>query len=218
MGKKNDEQKETKYQKELAKVAANQWNDYQDTFVPVENEYIRRTKSMGDKSQYDKVSGNVNTSFNSSYDEAGKQVDRGLAAAGVNPASGKASGAQTNLIEDKLGKENQTTSAGQHNATQRYTGNMKNVVAIGKGQEAQATAGLQDISAASGRKASSDAIAEANKVSLPAAAVGLGASTLASNPEWTKNAYNVVKGGLSNATGGTTMPADNNVGYGLANA
>ena len=218
MGKKSDEQKETKYQKELAKVAADQWNDYQDTFVPVENEYIRKTKHMGDESQYDKVAGDINSSFNSSYDEAGRQVDRGLAAAGVNPASGKASGAQTNLIEDKLGKENQTTSAGQHNATQRYTGNMKNVVAIGKGQQAQATAGLQDISAASGRKASSDALYEANKVSLPAAAVGIGTSVMASNPEWTKNAYSAVKGGVNNAVGGTTLPADNNVGYGLANA
>ncbi len=154
---------------------------------------------MGDESQYGKVAGDVNTSFNSSYDEAGQKVDQGVAAAGVTPSSGKASSAQNDLIEDKLGKENESTSAGQHSATQRYTGDLQNIVAIGKGQEAKATAGLQDIAAASGRKASNDAIVEANKVSLPAAALGVAGSAAANNPQWTKNAYNSTKVGLSNA-------------------
>ncbi|HDM8198742.1 TPA: hypothetical protein P0E36_004926 [Vibrio harveyi] len=218
MGKGADKQKETSYQKAQAEIFAKEWNDYQDTFVPVENEYMRRAKNMGSEDQYSKVAGDVNTSFNSSYDEAGHQVANGLSKAGVNPSSGKAASAQTNLLEDKLGQENQATSAGQHNATQRYTGNMKNVVAMGKGQQVEATRGLNDIAEASGRRAANKAITEANSVSIPAAIAGAGASALANNPKWTKNAYNAIKGGLNNATGGTTLPADNNVGFGLANA
>lgn len=209
MGKGPEKVKETAYQKELAKTAANEWNRYQDVFVPIENIYKAQTQDMNDDSQYTKTAGNVNQSFNSSYSKAAEQTRLGLSSAGVNPASGKASAAQTELIEDGLGKENQATSAGQHNTTQRFTGNLQNVVAMGKGQEVRSMAGLNDIAAASGRAAENAARNKASELSIPAAAVGLGASVTAANPEWAKSAYSTIKGGFQNMTGGESLGANN---------
>lgn len=209
MGKGPEKVKETSYQKELAKTAANEWNRYQDVFVPVEDNYISQARSMGDESNYETVSGDVNKSFNSSYSKAGEDARKTLYSSGVNPASGKAVSVQNDLAEDQLARESQATSAGQHNATERYTGNLQNVVAMGKGQQTKSIGSLQDIASASGREASQAAFNRANEISYPAAAVGLGASAMAANPKWTKNAFSTVKGGLSNLVGGNSMEANN---------
>ncbi|WJT09290.1 hypothetical protein [Vibrio harveyi] len=183
----DNEVKETSYQKELARVASQEWNRNQDVFVPLQNQYIEYSHSMGEKPFYDKVADDTSLAFTSKYGEAQKQANKRLAAAGVDPTSGKAQAVNNELIQDKLGNENQATSQGQQDQTTAYTGNLANVAAMGRGQQTQAVNSLQDVANASGRRAEQNAINKANELSIPGAVAGVGASIAANNPDWFNN-------------------------------
>ncbi|MCE7567529.1 hypothetical protein LZS85_15505 [Aliivibrio fischeri] len=191
MGKGPDKVEETEYQKELARTAAREWNRQQEVFVPLENRYINQVQQMSDESNYEQVSGDVNTSFNSAYENQRQRARKQLSASGINPNSGKAATVQNDLTQDQLAKESQAAGAGQVDATRRYLGHMSNVMAMGKGQETRSIAGLNDIAAASGRKANQDAINKANEVSLPAAAVGAATAGLSTKggQEWASSLF-----------------------------
>ncbi|EIP0122402.1 hypothetical protein LRL27_004081 [Vibrio alginolyticus] len=178
MGKGPEKAKPTADQIAAAEVAAKEWNRYQEVFVPIENEYMRITETMGDEANYEKIAGAANTTSNSATSAAVNQTQKQLSASGFNPSSGKASSASNDIVSGANANEVQTAAQGQHNVTERYTGNLQNVVSMGRGQATQATAGLNDIAAASARKANQAAIDEANAVSIPAAVAGTGVSLL----------------------------------------
>ncbi|EJG1613418.1 TPA: hypothetical protein ACPJZQ_003858 [Vibrio alginolyticus] len=178
MGKGPEKAKPTADQIAAAEVAAKEWNRYQEVFVPIENEYMRITEKMGDEANYEKIAGAANTTSNSATSAAVNQTQKQLSASGFNPSSGKASSASNDIVSGANANEVQTAAQGQHNVTERYTGNLQNVVSMGRGQATQATAGLNDIAAASARKANQAAIDEANAVSIPAAVAGTGVSLL----------------------------------------
>lgn len=179
-----NEVKETSYQKELAKVAADEWNRYQDVFVPIENQYIEKVNSMGEEPKYKQVAGDVGLNYQSNFQKARATTSKNMAAAGIDPTSGKSASAQNELVQSQLTGENQAASQGQHDTTAAYTGNMSNVVASGRGQKTQAVNSLQDIAVASGSKARSEAYNKASEVSIPGAALGVAGSVAAANPEW----------------------------------
>lgn len=180
----DNEVKETAYQKELAKVAADEWNRYQDVFVPIENEYINKVNAMGEEPKYKQVAGDVGLNYQSNFDKARSATEKNMAAGGVNPTSGKASSAQNELVQSQLTGENQAASQGQHDTTASHLGNMANVVASGRGQQTTAVNSLQDIATASGSKARNEAYNKANEVSVPGVALGVAGSAAAANPEW----------------------------------
>lgn len=167
---------ETKEQKQYAKIAAEQWNRYQDAFVDVENEFIRQVKGMGDEINYDKITGAANTTSNSAASDALKEVQKGLSSRSINPNSGKATSLTNDIITGASNRESQTAAQGNHNVTQRYVGNLQNVVSMGQGQKTVATAGLSDIATASGQTARNNAMIEASEASIPAAAAGIAAA------------------------------------------
>ncbi|EGQ8082178.1 hypothetical protein BC490_03435 [Vibrio parahaemolyticus] len=196
MSKGAEEVKPTADQIAAAQVAAKEWNRYQDVFVPVENEYAHITQTMGDEANYERIAGAANTTANSATSSAVNQTQKQLSASGFNPSSGKASSATSDIISGSNADEVQTAAQGQHNVTERFTGNLQNVVAMGRGQATQATAGLNDIAAASAHKANQAAINEANAVSIPAAVVGAGTSLLTGTKEG-KELLSSAKQGLS---------------------
>lgn len=180
----DNEVKETAYQKELAKVAADEWNRYQDVFVPIENEYINKVNEMGKEPKYKKVASDVGLNYQSNFQNARSATEKNMAAGGVDPTSGKASSAQNELVQSQLTGENQAASQGQHDATTSRVGHMANVMASGRGQQATAVNSLQDIAAQSGTKARNEAYSKANEVSVPGVALGVAGSAAAANPEW----------------------------------
>ncbi len=189
MSKGPEKVKETAAQSRAVKNAGNEWNRYQDVFVDVENRYKDIAEKMGDEGNYEQIAGAANTTANSATAAAVDQTEKGLASRGINPNSGKATTAINDIVTNSANNESQTAAQGEHNVTERYTGNLQNVMAMGQGQKTTATAGLNDIAEASGRKARADAINEANAVSIPAAVVGTGASLLAG----TEAGQNMVK-------------------------
>ncbi|MGF1835124.1 hypothetical protein [Photobacterium sanguinicancri] len=178
MGKSAGKVEETEYQKALGQTAGKEWNRYLDVFVPVENEYKRQAGNMNSKDTYNQVSGDVNLNATVANDAASKRVEHSLNASGINPNSGKATGAGVGLSTSNMENQDQVAAQGQHSATERYIGNQQNVVAMGQGKKTTVTAGLQDIAQASGRKAINAANNEANRISIPATIAGGAAAGL----------------------------------------
>ena len=214
-----DEVEETEYQKELAKQASAEWDRYQEVYVPLENKYIQDVQKLGSEQTYKDMAGDVNTSYQKSFTEAGDQQRKQLAAAGVDPSSGKSQAARVEMADAQAGGASDATSKAQHNVSQAYTGGLSNVVAMGKGQQTQATAGLQDISQASLNEASQDAILKSQEMSIPGAILGAGAAYTVNNPEQVSSMFSPE--GLSLASGTSSVgdgvsTMQNKPGYGVA--
>lgn len=92
--------KPTAQERALAKDAAAKWNDYVERYVPVENEFVERTKASDDKVAA--AQGMVNADANMAHAQAAEQARAGLASQGAAPGSGRAALSQTSL-EDARG-------------------------------------------------------------------------------------------------------------------
>lgn len=182
MGGGTDAPEETQYSKELAAIAEKEWNKYQTQYVPVEDQYMASVEKMGEEQTYKDIAGDVATGYQKSFGEAAQEQSKQLSAAGVDPSSGKARAASGSLADAQASQTADATSKAQHNVTQAYTGEMSNILAMGKGQETQAIAGLQDISSAANRKAAQDAVTKAGEASIPAAVAGAAGAYIANDP------------------------------------
>ena len=156
MGKSN-EVKETEYEKELARVYAEEWGYYQENVVPFENIVIDDAKSANDKSVYDDISENTNLGYKKSFSEASDAGLSNMKASGINPNSGKFKDAVSDMSDTEASVTSDAKSRSQVAGQERYVGKMSNVMAMGQGQSQEATATLSDIATSSQRKAFNDA-------------------------------------------------------------
>ncbi len=156
MGKSN-EVKETEYEKELARVYAEEWGYYQKNVVPFENIVIDDAKSANDKSVYDDISENTNLGYKKSFSEASDAGLSSMKASGINPSSGKFKSAVSDMSDTEASVTSDAKSRSQVAGQERYVGKMSNVMAMGQGQSQEATATLSDIATSSQRKAFNDA-------------------------------------------------------------
>lgn len=157
MGKSGGEVKETEYEKELAKVYAEEWGLYQDTIVPFENIVIDEAKQANDASVYDDIAENTNLGYKKSFSEVTKNSVDNMAASGINPNSGKFKSVVSDIADNEASVTSDATSRSQVAGQERYTGKMANVMAMGQGQSQEATATLSDIANSSQQKAFNDA-------------------------------------------------------------
>ena len=149
--------KETQYEKELAKVYAEQWGYYKSNIVPIENKVIAKAHKANDSSTYNKISADSNIGYQKSFSSANKQTLKNLTASGVDPSSGKFKGAVSSLSDMEGSVSSDAKSRSQVAGQERYIDKMSNVVAMGQGQAQSSVASLNDIAVNSQRKAYNDA-------------------------------------------------------------
>ncbi len=157
MGGSSGEVKETEYEKELAKVYAEEWGYYQDSIVPFENQVIDEAKQSNDASVYDDIAENTNIGYKKSFSDASNNALSSMEANGINPNSGKFKSVVSDMADNEASVTSDATSRSQVAGQERYIGKMSNVMAMGQGQSQEATATLSDIAASSQRKAINDA-------------------------------------------------------------
>lgn len=155
----SNEVKETSEQKALAKIAAERWNYAQQEFAPYQQKYMDKVEKINSQDQFNKVGGEVNQSYAHEFGKATDNLQTQMTAAGVDPSSGKF---QTGL-GDMTVNQGSATADGQNRAdttqSDRYVAGLENVVNMGQGKASSAEAGLGDVAALSGQKASRDAVA-----------------------------------------------------------
>lgn len=149
--------KETEYEKELAKVYAEEWGLYQEKIVPFENIVINDAQKANNKAVYDDIAENANLGYKKSFTEAKNNTLSSMQANGVNPNSGKFKQTLSGISNNEASVTSDATARSQVAGQERYIGQMSNVMAMGQGQSQEATATLSDIAQSSQRKAFNDA-------------------------------------------------------------
>lgn len=157
MGKSSGDIKETEYEKELAKVYAEEWGYYQESIVPFENMVIDDAKQANDASVYDDIAENTNLGYKKSFSEGTNNTLASMESSGINPNSGKFKQGLSDITDNEASVTSDAKSRSQVAGQERYTGLMSNVMAMGQGQSQEATATLSDIAVSSQKKAINDA-------------------------------------------------------------
>ena len=135
----------TESQKALAEVAAGKWTEYQEKFVPMQNEFIQDVQDMNSVKATDEAKNIAGVTNASNTTGVVGGTAKAMAASGVNP----------NSTQFKQGVNNATQSAGvtaagntskvQVSQQDRYLQGLNAVNAMGSGQEADAISGMGDL-------------------------------------------------------------------------
>lgn len=204
MGKSN-EVKETEYEKELAKVYAEEWGLYQEKIVPFENMVIDDAKQSNDESVYGDIAENTNLGYKKSFSEASNNTLANMEAGGINPNSGKFKSAVSDMADGEASVTSDAIARSQVAGQERYIGKMSNIMAMGQGQSQQATATLSDIAYGSQQKAFNDArnkqAINDSYIGAAGAVAGAAGSYYSNLPEIDANDASIIAGTPSNNNG-----------------
>ena len=141
--------KETAEQKELAAIAAEQYQYFERELMPVRNEFIEQMRAGNDDVKYERLAGMVNTDTAALLD---REMDSGMkqmAAQNIDPSSGRFSATVGNMAKEAGGITADTVNRAQVAQQDAYLSGLGNVVAMGEKKATQATAGLTDVAAMS---------------------------------------------------------------------
>lgn len=165
----SNEVKETSQEKELARIATEQWDRYETTFRPLEDKWISdiTSSTLHDKAN---VGGIVAGKIGSQYDAAQADIDRKQLARGTNVDSGtfKRSLSRGDDTAKALSRTNVGVDANQ-------TAQISNAIKVGRGQAADAQRSMSDIAS----KALSDTITDSRNNYILNQETGAAISTVA---------------------------------------
>lgn len=153
---------ETAAQKALAEVAMQQWQLYQSELKPYEDLFMNKVDDLNREGEFDKLAGTAALGTAQSFGEARQGLADGMAAAGVDPSSGKYQEAMKELEADQALSQTDTTSRAQSSQQDRYVAGLKDVVSMGQGQKAEALSGYNSLASTSLNKAAVDAQSKFN--------------------------------------------------------
>jgi hypothetical protein len=88
MGSKPKKQGPTEQEKALAGDSAHKWNDYVNRYIPLENEFVNKTKATDDKVA--SARNMVNADAGMAHGQAQQAANAGLSSQGAAPGSGRA--------------------------------------------------------------------------------------------------------------------------------
>ncbi len=166
---------ETSDQKELAQIGIDQWNDYQQMYPEVEQEFfdsVGRLNSAGTK-QRAANDGAVNTG--SAYSDVREGALESLSSQGVNPNSGGFKQAITGIGESESMSRTHNANQTQQAVQDSYLQGKASITGMGLGQQAEAIQGFSQIASDSGRKAIDDAYQDYGESSNRRSTIATGA-------------------------------------------
>ncbi|HFX1568030.1 TPA: hypothetical protein ACID4M_003346 [Pseudomonas aeruginosa] len=180
-GKSSNTVSDTPEQRYAAQVAAEKWNYAQERLAPVENAYMGRVDQMGSGGNMAYVRGKANAGTQQALRAGMEQVTQGVTQqAGVNPNSGRYTGAMADLADAAGAGGGDTMARAQFEQKAQQVGGLSNQAAIGQGQSGQAQAGLNTVANQAAQDAQSAAFNRFNRKSanlqLAGAALGAGAA------------------------------------------
>ena len=172
---------ETADQQEFARIASERWSNYQSTFVPAENKFIDEMTDYDNPARTGQAiasaTGAVRDAAADTWDNRASSMTR----AAIDPGTGTFQAAITDHAAKSAAVEsnvvNRTAQAVQDSRVQ----GMKNIVAMGNGQAAEAMNGMGNIAQRSAAEATDSALRKDTRRSSTHEAIGTvaGATTRA---------------------------------------
>ncbi|HED0198889.1 TPA: hypothetical protein ACJG76_002921 [Salmonella enterica subsp. diarizonae serovar 61:i:z] len=171
--------KETSQQKAQAEIAMKQWRLYSDKLKPMENIFMADVDKLNNKEKYQNLAGVTNLGYQKQFGDVRHQAANQLAAAGVDPGSGKYQGTMNDIAGEQAIGQTDATNRVQSSQADKYIAGLQDVVALGAGQKADALQGYNSLAENSLRKAGMDAQAAYMRRQGNASLVGAGMGALA---------------------------------------
>ncbi|SIO96091.1 hypothetical protein [Vibrio spartinae] len=210
-GNKNNEVKETSYERAAADVANQQWRIYQDELSQYENSFIDRVGNYNSDSNMSDTKSDADLAYNAAYSQNRDNTVLRLAASGVDPSSEKFRQAQADITTDQAVSQANTVNRAQSSEQDKYVAGLSDVVAMGTGQKATALQGLSDVATMSANQAASDAQSSFNTRSANMQAVGAVAGAgLRSYQDYQKQKMDGVDGMTTQRAGLNTYNVQSN--------
>jgi hypothetical protein len=135
--------KQTAEEKQLGDIAIQQWNRYQQTFKPFEDQYIRDVR-MTD-SDYSHVRGEGNTAVQQSFSIAENNLKDNIFLNGVDPSSDAFVKAIDGLSVDRGISKGASANEAELAIDNAHIQGLQNVVSMGQGQAAESLGGLAGV-------------------------------------------------------------------------
>lgn len=171
---------ETEAERAMAEVATAKMRDYQQRWAPL----IQRTAEVvrglrePDAFEREQARGRAATETEAQFGRAEQAVEAGLQGRGIGAGSSAFRLAKVNLGTDRARSRGLAVGAADQAVDQAYVEGLTNLMAIGRGKEASATAGLEQSAVMSARQARSDAelaaAQRAGRAELIATGAGMG--------------------------------------------
>lgn len=140
---------ETAEQRELSRIAAEQYQYFERELMPVRAEYISEMRAGNDSEKYQQLTGAVTTDATVMLDREQDGGVKQLAAANIDPSSGKFQATVGNMAKEAASITGDTVNRSQVAQQDAYLSGLSNVIAMGEKKATQATAGLTDVAAMS---------------------------------------------------------------------
>lgn len=175
----SNEIKETSQQKAQAEIAMKQWRLYSDKLKPMENIFMADVDKLNNKEKYQNLAEVTNLGYQKQFGDVRHQAANQLAAAGVDPGSGKYQEAMNDIAGEQAIGQIDATNRVQSSQADKYIAGLQDVVALGAGQKADALQGYNSLAENSLRKAGMDAQTAYMRRQGNASLVGAGMGALA---------------------------------------
>lgn len=213
----SNEIKETEAQKAAAEIASQQWDLYKNELSHFENLFMDKVDDMNSTQEYDKLAGTSALGTAQAFGEVRQNMADSMASAGIDPTSGRYQDAMRDLETEQALSQTDTTNRAQSSQQDKYVAGLKDVVAMGSGQKAEALQGYSDLAANSLSKAASDAQRKWNDKQSLLGVVGTAAgmatrkfglgdvaknTTTTAPSQWAKTPSGMIKGSLPDPMGG----------------
>ena len=124
----------------LSQIAKEQWGEYQDRYVPIENEWMKRVETLNDPLEHTQARGLASTEFNQANREA--LQDRQTA---MGAGAGFKRGGDMLAMTGTANNAGQISNRASLGVTDRYVRGMENIVGIGQGQATEGLQGMSDV-------------------------------------------------------------------------
>lgn len=171
--------KETSAEKESAAVSYDQWQDFQKRWKPAQNDYIARVRNNYQTTRNLAI-GTASNDVDAAFGGAAGNVNRQMMQRGAGLNGGATRAAVNNIdIAQAKSRGLAKVSAGMAADDQHFQ-QLDGLTAIGRGQQAAGTAGLQSLASLSAASARNDAqIAQNNASAFGEFAGTVGGAALA---------------------------------------
>lgn len=164
--------KETAHEKELARIATEQWERFETELKPFEDEMIAKIGQNMPAAQ-ENIRGRVASQVGSQYDEAQSKSDEAALARGTDVSSGTFKRSLSR--GDAVGKGMAT---GNMLVNQKEVSDLSNAISMGRGQAAQAQSSITELAGDATNKAINDSTLDYRDRKDTSVALGTGAGML----------------------------------------
>ncbi len=148
---------DTEDQKELAAIALDRFNRYQQVYVPAENRFIDEVRNYDSEARMQQAGGIATGSVQQAFTEGFADQRADFAAQGINPASGTSNQALQEYGANSMFAQSDNVNRTEQSIQDAKLTGMQNVVAMGQGQAGNAISGLSQAAGYSQQDASRQA-------------------------------------------------------------